>query len=730
MKKIIPNLSLRNLLLITISLSLIIIISILSYFIYFNMSAEIISQEEEKLNGIATTMDMKLNDLLEEAEIAVKLVAKNTAVQTAFANRDRELLREMLLDSYEDISDDMAQFHFHLPDSTSFLRLHNPDKYGDDLSSFRFTVNQANEEQKIVTGIEEGRGGYGLRVVSPVEYQGEHLGTVEFGSSLGEGFLKEIDEDFSGNYYLYSLADDQSVAWDEESTNWIASTTDTDPYQVEDALISRLQAGETIIENRGNNNLFLMPFEDYKGEVSGYFKAVYDRTQIVDNLNSLARNIIIFAVISIIITLIITFFIAKKIFDPLEDFEGMFASLALGNLNVSYPIKTVNCSEIMDCGEESCPDFDRNGVTCWFDVGSYAPEFGKEVHCPKIKTGEYADCTECEVYKEVNKNEIEKLGAWFNKFADVLRGLIKDMREMSTNLAASSQELTATGEELSASAEEIGNSMQTVASGAEEQSAHVEETSAIINELRNQIASINTNSDEMNHRAETVMTNIESGNQALNSTEESISKVKTNTQTTAKTINSLGESSKEIGEIVDLINGISNQTNLLALNAAIEAARAGEAGRGFSVVAEEIRKLSEQSSKATEDIAKLIKSIQKDVEKAVVNMGENESAVIESVDAIDKTSSSFTAITSQAEGLESLIKNIRSEVEKMNKNSENVTKAVDEISEVSEMAAANAEEVAASSEEQEASTQTVVGASEDLVNMVEKLNKMVSQFKL
>jgi hypothetical protein len=61
----------------------------------------------------------------------------------------------------------------------------------------------------------------------------------------------------------------------------------------------------------------------------------------------------------------------------------MFASLALGNLNVSYPIKTVNCSEIMDCGEKSCPDFERDGVTCWFDVGSYAPEFGKEVHCPK-----------------------------------------------------------------------------------------------------------------------------------------------------------------------------------------------------------------------------------------------------------------------------------------------------------------------------------------------------------
>ena len=728
MKKLIPNLTLKNLLLLTISLSMIIVISILSYFIYSNMSAEIKEQEEEKINAISTTLETKLNDLQEEGEIAVSLVAKNTAVQSAFAERDRELLEEMLLESYQEISEEMAQFQFHLPDSTSFLRLHRPDKYGDDLSSFRFTVNQANENQELVSGIEEGKGGYGLRVVSPVEYQGEHLGTVEFGSSLGEGFLGEIEQNFAGDYYLYSLSDEQSVSWDEDSTNWIASTTESDPYQVEDELISRLKSGETIIQSQGSNNLLLLPFEDYKGDISGYFKAAFDRSEIVNSLNNLARNVAIFALLGILITLIITFYISKKIFDPLEDFEGMFAALALGNLNVSYPIKTVNCSEIMDCGEESCPDFDRDGVTCWFDVGSYAPEFGKEVHCPKIKTGEYEDCTECEVYKEVNKNEIEKLGAWFNKFADVLRGLIKDMIDMSTNLSASSQELTATGEELSASAEEIGNAMQTVASGAEEQSAQVEETSATIAELREQISSVNKNSDEMAERAGNVMDDIESGNQALSSSEASISKVKNNTQTTAEAIDSLGQSSEEIGEIVSLINGISEQTNLLALNAAIEAARAGEAGRGFSVVAEEIRELAEQSSEATDDISKLIKSIQKDVEKAVENMEENEEAVEESVEAINTTATSFDKITNEAEDLETLIKNIRNEVEKMNQNSVHVKESVDEISEVSETAAANAEEVAASSEEQAASTQSVVDASEELVNMVERLNKIVEQF--
>lgn len=728
MKKIIPNLNLRNLLLITIGISMILIIIALSLYIFNSMALELRSQEVERLNAVTKTVDNKLDDLLEEGKVAVKLIAKNTAVQSAFADRDRELLREMLLDSYQDISGEMAQFQFHLPDSTSFLRLHNPDKYGDDLSSFRFTVNQANEKKELVSGIEEGRGGYGLRVVSPVEYEGDHLGTVEFGVSLGQEFLTELRNDFSGDYYIYSLADKNSVAWDKDNNDWIASTTNSDPYQVSDQDITKIKSGGKVIKNIGNYNLLLIPFRNYNNQVSGFFKLAFDRQQILNTYNKLISNTVIISLIGIILTLIITFTIAKRIFDPLEEFEGMFAALALGNLNVSYPVKTVNCSEIMDCGEESCPDFDKNGVTCWFDVGSYAPEFGKEVHCPKIKTGEYEDCTECEVYKEVNKNEIERLGAWFNKFADVLRDLLKDIISMSDNLAASSQELTATGEELSASAEGIGNAMQTVVSGAEEQSAQVEETSATISELREQIKTVNNNSEEMNQRAENVMENIKSGNQALNITENSISKVKNNTQTTASAIHSLGESSKEIGEIVNLINGISDQTNLLALNAAIEAARAGEAGRGFSVVAEEIRELAEQSSEATEDISKLIKLIQKDVAKAVENMDENESAVDESVDAIDRNSASFTEITSQAEELENLIKNIRDEVERMNQNSVNVKKSVDEISEVSETAAANAEEVAASSEEQAASTQTVVDASEELVNMVERLNQIVEQF--
>jgi len=184
--------------------SLILVLGIL--FVVVNANSKLIKGlEESNYEKITKVVRNRINQNLDETEIALIGIAKNKEVIRLFKERDREGLIDLLMDGYVPIKSKMAQFQFHLPDSTSFLRLHKPEKFGDSLKAFRHTVNRANATKKTVKGIEEGKAGYGLRVVIPVAYKGEHLGTVEYGANFGEEFLKSLKDSFPGEYFIYAL---------------------------------------------------------------------------------------------------------------------------------------------------------------------------------------------------------------------------------------------------------------------------------------------------------------------------------------------------------------------------------------------------------------------------------------------------------------------------------------------------------------------------------------------
>lgn len=317
-----------------------------------------------------------------------------------------------------------------------------------------------------------------------------------------------------------------------------------------------------------------------------------------------------------------------------------------------------------------------------------------------------------------------------NLMKDNLVNMVSKIRVNTEEVAAASQELAAAGTQVGETAEQVGNAIESIASGAEEQAAQVDETTDNIVYLIEEIEDVKNSSLVMSDRADQVIVNINKGHTSIEKSVNSVNMVKEETVNITRTITQLGNFSSRIGDIVDLISGIAEQTNLLALNAAIEAARAGEAGRGFSVVADEIRELAEESAKATDEISDIINKIKKIINDITYKMNNNMEIVDNSVASIEETDRVFDKMNDLSAELMELIKILVEKISKMAVSSEEIKKNIKDIKEVSDEFASNSQEVAASSQEQLASTEEIISSAKRLADISDELLQSVDVFKL
>lgn len=327
-------------------------------------------------------------------------------------------------------------------------------------------------------------------------------------------------------------------------------------------------------------------------------------------------------------------------------------------------------------------------------------------------------------------DEIGQLGNSFNGMVNTLSGIIKTLKQTIDHLASSSEELTASSSQTSHATEQVSTAIQDIASGVEKSTEHLEENEKSLEKVLGGISGISVKSKEVTDLARESSKEAEVGRESV---EDNLNQMKYIHESVGKSnevIQSLSTRSKEIGEILNVISGIADQTNLLALNAAIEAARAGEHGKGFAVVADEVRKLAEQSQSSTQLIGEIIASIQKDTEVSVKMMGEVLENANTGVTVTEATSERFIKIIENSRNITPQIEEMTNTLETIYEYVEEVVSKAKNITEISQENAATSEEVAASTEEQLASMEEINSSAKSLANLAEDLKNHVNQFKI
>ncbi|WP_251552310.1 methyl-accepting chemotaxis protein [Neobacillus muris] len=332
--------------------------------------------------------------------------------------------------------------------------------------------------------------------------------------------------------------------------------------------------------------------------------------------------------------------------------------------------------------------------------------------------------------KVKNKDEIGQLADGFNTMVSSLKGLIFQVGSSAEQVAAASEQLTASAEQTSKSTEQIMETIESVTEGSENQVNGVKESSTTMNEISIGIGQIAFSTSQVSNSAINTSQRASDGNETIQTAVEQMNSIHKTVNGLAQSVEGLGLRSQEIGQIIEVITDISTQTNLLALNAAIEAARAGEHGRGFAVVADEVRKLAEKSAESANQIGQLISMIQEDTNQAVQSMEKATKEVDEGIGVVHAAGESFGHILASINEVTVQIEEVSAAVEEMAAGTAHVDESINKISKIAEETLARTRNVSAVAGEQSVSMDEIVLSAASLAKMAEELNQSFQKFKI
>ncbi|BAR58224.1 methyl-accepting chemotaxis protein [Bradyrhizobium diazoefficiens] len=570
--------------------------------------------DQRELRSHYDALQSRIAEESHRAAAMSAVVAAMPATQEAMAKQDREALVRLFGPVFTAIKSDYGvdQFQFHVPPATSYLRVHQPAKFGDDLSGFRKTVVVANQDRKVVVGLEGGVAGLGIRGVVPIAQGTKHLGTVEFGLTFGQPFL----DDFKTNRHVdiaFHLADGSGFKLFGGTLKG-KSFFDTADYG------RAAEGGFTVRQARLDTTpvaALLGPIRDFSGKPLGAVELVMDNADYEASADRAWLLAIGIAALGLVLAAIVGYLIARSISRPILSITNVMRELADGRLDVAVPTSKAN---------------DEVGAM----VKAVAVFRDNAVNFDKLQ----AEQLEAKAQSEAEKRRA---------FAALADNFEASIREVVTTVSAAAVEMEHTARSMSAIVEQSREQTRTVSSASALASENVQTVAAAAEELSSSMTEI---SRRLAHATEVVGKAASDGRQSN------------------ARVQSLADAAQKIGDVVSFINGIAGQTNLLALNATIEAARAGEAGRGFAVVASEVKALATQTAKATEEIGAQVTAVQGETTGAVDGI-QSICATIQQVDEI--SAAIAAAVGQQGTATQEIAQNVQQAAARTGEVSQNIS---------------------------------------------------------